>query len=372
MHRDVKPDNICLNPQSGLASLLDFGCMMATDGTDYCRGGSLNYVPPELAEPDTYFVRDLCRAATHSSSDTFLAARVVYEMLLNVPAALNLDNYDPDDPVSFASYLSATRSFNWTPGLVFLHSNGLEPVAQWLAACLVPDPLLRPTPQQALAMPFLQAVAREVDAAVAAATPRFVAGNQAAVQLLQGLEGQDFTFVAHPQQAPSSSNGSSSSCSSHRGDGCMDGACRAAAAAAECSCVPVAPSNATRCVQLVVGSGNHGAADAISTAAAAAGCSCWPVAPVQATARVQHTVGCGSHEAAAGIRAAAAAAGCFSWPGAPGQPTARVQHAAGMCQAGLPSAASAGSTWAGSAAASRYPSGLGQRSLGLWPAGPQG
>jgi serine/threonine protein kinase len=232
MHRDLKPDNICLNPQTGLASLLDFGCMMAIDGTDYCRGGSLNYVPPELAEPDTYFVEDLRKAATFSSSDTFLGARVIYEMLLDVPAALNLSNYDPDDPVSFASYLSATRSFDWTPGLVFLHSNGLGPVAQWLAACLVPDPLLRPTPQQALAMPFLQAVAAEVDVVVAAAMPSFVACNQVAVELLQSLEGQDFTFVVHKQQAPSFSSGNSS------GSGSSWDSC--SAAGASCTAKPAA------------------------------------------------------------------------------------------------------------------------------------
>jgi serine/threonine protein kinase len=134
MHRDVKPDNICLNPQTGLASLLDFGCMMGTDGTDYSRGGSPNYVPPELAEPAVYLVEHLHRAATHSSSDAFLAARVVYEMLLGMPAELELCNYDPDDAVSFASYLSANRNFDWTPGLEFLRSNGLAPAAEWLAS----------------------------------------------------------------------------------------------------------------------------------------------------------------------------------------------------------------------------------------------
>jgi serine/threonine protein kinase len=211
MHRDVKPDNLCLNPQTGLASLLDFGCMMETDGTDYCRGGSANYIPTELAVPQIYLVEDLRRAATFSSSDTFLAARVIYEMLLDIPAAINLFNYDPDDPVSFASYLSATRSFDWSPGLVFLQSNGLAPAAQCLAACLEPDPLLRPSPQQALELPFLAAVADEVDAAVAAAMPSYVAGNRAAVQLMQCLQGQDFTYVTHHELEPSASNNSSSS-----------------------------------------------------------------------------------------------------------------------------------------------------------------
>jgi serine/threonine protein kinase len=211
MHRDVKPDNICLNPHLGIASLLDFGCMMRTDGSDYSRGGSPNYVPTELAVPEVYLVEDRRRAATFSSSDTFLGARVIYEMMLSMPVALDLNNYDPDDAVSFASYLSATRSFDWTPGLEFLQSNGLAPAAQWLVACLEPDPLLRPTPQQALALPFVAAVADEVDVAIAAAMPSFLGFNHAAVQLLQSLQGQVSICVAHQQQVPSSSNGSSNS-----------------------------------------------------------------------------------------------------------------------------------------------------------------
>jgi hypothetical protein len=81
-------------------------------------------------------------------------------------------------------------------------------MAQWLAACLVADPLLRPTPQQALALPFRDQVADEVDAAIAAAMPSYIAGNQAIVQLLQGLQGQDDTFVAQQQQAPSATSNS--------------------------------------------------------------------------------------------------------------------------------------------------------------------
>jgi serine/threonine protein kinase len=213
MHRDVKPDNICLNPISGIASLLDFGCMMGLNGEGYCCGGSPNYVPPELATLDIYWDEDARMAATHGSSDTYLAARVIHHLLFGVPPALDLCNYDEEDEDSFASYLAVSRCFDWSPYLVYLVSVGMGGLAQWLAACLVADPLLRPTPQQALALPFLDVVAAEVDAAVAAAMPSFIANNNAAVQLLQGLQGQECTFVAQQQQAPgaiSSSNGGSS------------------------------------------------------------------------------------------------------------------------------------------------------------------
>jgi serine/threonine protein kinase len=89
MHRDIKPDNICFNPQTTLASLLDFGCMMGTDGTDYSIGGSPNYVPPELAVPAIYQTEYLCKAFTYSSSDIWLMARVVYELLFGTPPEIN-------------------------------------------------------------------------------------------------------------------------------------------------------------------------------------------------------------------------------------------------------------------------------------------
>jgi hypothetical protein len=214
MHRDIKPDNLVINPATGVCAVLDYGCLMRLDRSDYCLGGSYSMPTPEMTvltngQPLTFTEPHLRKAATHASGDVFLTGVTAMLLLFGMDPVLEIDNYDCSSSEGLAAFLQAWATYDWTPKLEQLRSSGLSDLADWLAACLAADPQLRPTPQQALAMPFLSAAADEVAAVVAAATPAWVAANQAALQLLVGVEGQPLTFLAHQHNV----HGAKCSCS---------------------------------------------------------------------------------------------------------------------------------------------------------------
>jgi serine/threonine protein kinase len=195
-HRDVKPDNIVLNKDTGVAGLIDFGCMMRLDGSDYHRGFTLSYLPPELAVPEILQDDEACRAVTSCKMDTYNMGFLGMHMIFDLPQQVDITEYNPDDEASLASYLGHIRTFDWSPQLEWLRDNGLGDLADLLAAFLAKDPALRPTAAEALQMRFLADVADEVGEAIARATPGFVVEQQAAVAMLEGLRGQPCTFVA--------------------------------------------------------------------------------------------------------------------------------------------------------------------------------
>jgi serine/threonine protein kinase len=191
--------------------------MMRLDGADYCLGGSRNLPPPELAllsddgVPCTSASEEFSRAATHPNGDMYLLSRVGMQLLFGLPDELNLACYEYEQQEGLPAFLQAVASHDWAPKLQQLRSSGLGDPAEWLAACLAIDPEQRPTPAQALTMPFLSAVAEEVEGTIAAATPGFVAGNQAAVELLAGLHGAPQTFLADQHHVHGATCSSSSS-----------------------------------------------------------------------------------------------------------------------------------------------------------------
>jgi serine/threonine protein kinase len=216
MHRDIKLDNIVLNASTGIVALLDHGCMMRVDGSNYCRGGSVENIPPEYTAltdgvPATYLEDELRKALSTPAVDVLLLARCGIEMIFGLPAELKSERYKKD-PRSFIAYLTAVRTYDWSRHLTFLCANGMSDLADLLAACLAVDPAARPSAAQVLRMPFLQAVADEVDAAVAAATPGYIAECKAAVEMLAELQGEPCTFVTDKYHAYS--NSSSETCSS--------------------------------------------------------------------------------------------------------------------------------------------------------------
>jgi serine/threonine protein kinase len=202
IHRDIKPDNILFNITTGLFGLIDYGCMMRIDGADYTRGGTPSHVPPEYAVltgglPLTYWSDELRKPLSTAAGDVHNVGMVLAEMMnLQLPAELDIDCYEYEKEPEFIRYLNNIRSYDWAVEFEWLHAINQHKMADFLAACLCKDPTKRLTAAEALRMPFLQAVADEVDAAIAAATPGFVGETQAVVTMLEGLRGEDFTFVA--------------------------------------------------------------------------------------------------------------------------------------------------------------------------------
>jgi serine/threonine protein kinase len=216
MHRGIKLGNIVLNFSTGVAALLDFGCMMRLDGSDYCRGGSTENIPPEYAAltnglPATYMEDELRKPLSTPAVDVLLLAHLAIEMIFDLPAELQYGRYAKDLP-SFIAYLTAVRTYDWSGHLAYLRANSMSDLADFLAACLATDPAQRPTAAQALQMPFLAAVAEEVDAAVAAATPGYIAECQAAVEMLAELQGEPFTFVTDQYHVHSDTCSCETSC----------------------------------------------------------------------------------------------------------------------------------------------------------------
>jgi serine/threonine protein kinase len=206
-HRDIKPDNIVVNPVTCLSGLLDYGCAMGVSGSRYCKGGTPGYTPPEMAVltdglPCTFLTPELCQAATHASADMFLLCRIGYEMIHGPTAELDATLYDWDDLDDVIDAMEAVLAVDWSPQLAALASAGHSDVADFLAWGLSENPEQRPTPAQALAHPFLGAAAAEVAAAVDSAMPSFVSGNQQVLDLLAGLEGQPYTFLANQCKLP--------------------------------------------------------------------------------------------------------------------------------------------------------------------------
>jgi serine/threonine protein kinase len=206
-HRDIKPDNIVVNPVTCLSGLLDYGCAMGVSGSRYCKGGTPGYTPPEMAVltdglPATYLTAELRQAATHASADLFLLCRIGCEIINGRPVELDATLYDWDDLDDVIDAMEAVLAVDWSPQLAALASAGHGDMADFLAWGLSTDPEQRPTPAQALAHPFLAAAAVEVAAAVDSAMPSFVSGNQEVLDLLAGLEGQQYTFLAHQCNLP--------------------------------------------------------------------------------------------------------------------------------------------------------------------------
>jgi serine/threonine protein kinase len=218
-HRDIKPDNIVVSPTTCLSGAIDYGCAMGVAGSRYCKGGTPGYTPPEMAVltdglPCTYATPELRQAATHASADLYLLCRIGYEIIYGCPAELDdtLCGYDNLEDVTAA--MAAVLTVDWSPQLAALSSAGHSDTADFLALGLSTDPEQRPTPAQALAHPFLAAAAAEVAAAVDSAMPSFVGGNQEVLDLLAGLEGQPYTFLAHQCHLPGAACGCSR-CSSY-------------------------------------------------------------------------------------------------------------------------------------------------------------
>jgi serine/threonine protein kinase len=195
LHNDFKPGNIVLNSNTNLAGVIDYGCMIRTDKTDYTIGGSLAFTPPELAwmaNGEPIICHELAKPLVTPAVDMYCLGLSAMVTMFCMPKKIRLARYKNN----IAGFMQAVRTFDWTSRLARLRRNGFGDLADLLAACLAKDPLQRPTAAQALQMPFLKAVEGEIDAAVAAATPSFVAQTQALVEALEVLRGEYRTFVA--------------------------------------------------------------------------------------------------------------------------------------------------------------------------------
>ncbi|KAJ9529262.1 hypothetical protein QJQ45_007940 [Haematococcus lacustris] len=204
VHRDLKPQNLCLLPQAHVLHCCDFGAATHLGRPFDCARPqesvfSINYAPPELLDPDGGAVMG------DPSQDMFAVGAILYAMVAGPDAhPLVLDTEDDPDTVSASFSTAAAELFERMQaegcGRLITHRGGKAVLApyspRWLALlqglCEM-DPAKRWTYNQALQCGVLQEQELEEWAASAelaagqASTDQAKVAHQALARLYRAL-----------------------------------------------------------------------------------------------------------------------------------------------------------------------------------------
>lgn len=219
IYRDTKPENIAIDLSSGQVKVLDMGLAISASKEDYFKAFTVGYFTPEIAAAgpdwmhDNFFEYENRKACTNTSMDVFLLSFVGLDMVLGLPAELqtssyNLNSQDPQSGEELLVLLDAHSEADYAP---LINSLPNPEAREFFTRTLCRDPAERPTPAQALMLPWLSGSVPAVQQSVAAAVPAYQQRNQLVLDLLDGVEG---AFVAPPQQQHAGISRSSSPSSS--------------------------------------------------------------------------------------------------------------------------------------------------------------
>lgn len=204
-HRDVKPDNLCVDPTTGwLISVIDYGLMIPSDLQNFYHGFTDGYYTPELVNPKgnfRAFKRGNLRDSTiNATTDVFLTSFVALEVavgLSGLPWVLQAGKHDisTDKGLIELLYEHARAAVEGYDALINRVScPTAREFFQW-TMCI--NERLRPTPAEALQHPWLEECKTAVQEALVTETTAYKADNQMVVNLFSKVPG-----VILPQPHP--------------------------------------------------------------------------------------------------------------------------------------------------------------------------
>lgn len=183
--------------------MIDFGLVISASKEDYFKAFTVGYFTPEIADAgsdymhDNFFEYEKRKACTNTSMDVFLLSFVGLDMVLRIPAELqtcsyNLSSQDPNSGEGLLELLDAHSEADYTP-----LSNCLPDLEakDFFTRTLCRDPEQRPTPAEALKLPWLADSVTAVQQCVSATQADYQQRNMLVLDLLAGVEG---AFLAPP------------------------------------------------------------------------------------------------------------------------------------------------------------------------------
>jgi serine/threonine protein kinase len=222
VYRDLKPENVLIDPSKRCVSLIDCGCLTPASGEGFFVACSLAYLAPEQAMPVYCNDVEMHLAALSIKQDSYLVGRLGMDVMLPLRRQLDWAYCNQQDEDSIVAYLQAVEAADWKQELGMLRAAGLAATADLQAALLAANPEQRPTAAQALQHPCLAEAVAGMEAVVASSTPALLACTQSVLQLLSGhspelqpmpcLEQQKMASPAEAANMSSSHSSSSAAC----------------------------------------------------------------------------------------------------------------------------------------------------------------